>query len=174
MGATVVSCGDAPPVLKFGEHVLDFMALTVERFVIIQRLLTVFSSRDARRRALLRQSVAEPVAIVAAVSDQGYGPWQAEEQDLGALVVTDLTGSEVEQDRLASLVTDGVQLGVQAALCPSQTTGKAPFCAKLAAVRWAFRCVALIMIRSGFLPAVASATKIRSNTPSRLQRTKRL
>jgi hypothetical protein len=71
-------------------------------------------------------------------------------------VVTDLTGSEVEQDRLASLVTDGVQLGVQAALCPSQTTGKAPFCAKLAAVRWAFRCVASIMIRSGFLPAVAS------------------
>ena len=42
MGASVIACGDASPVLELGEHVLDFVALAVERFVIVQRLLAVF------------------------------------------------------------------------------------------------------------------------------------
>ena len=42
------------------------------------------------------------------------------------------------------------------------------------AVRYAFRWVASIIMRSGFGPSLASAAKIRSNTPSLLQRMKRL
>jgi hypothetical protein len=174
MGAAVIACGDASPVLELGEHVLDLVALAVERFVIFQRLLAVFGGRDTGDGATLCQAIAEPVAVVAAISDQRAGLWQVGQKRSGALVVADLPGGEVQQDRPSGLIADGVQLGVQTAFCSSQTAGKAPFCARLAAVRWAFRCVASIMIRPGFLPSVASATKMRSNTPSRLHRTKRL
>ena len=39
MGAAVIACGDASPVLELGEHVFDLVALAVERFIILQRLL---------------------------------------------------------------------------------------------------------------------------------------
>jgi hypothetical protein len=46
MGAAVIACGGASPVLELGEHVLDLVALAVERFVIFQRLRAVFGGRD--------------------------------------------------------------------------------------------------------------------------------
>jgi hypothetical protein len=103
------------------------MALTVERFVIVHRLLAIFSAWYARRRALLDQSVAEPVAVVTAIGDQGGCSRQARQQRLSALVVADLAGGEMQQDRPPGLVADGVQFGVQAAFGASQTAGKAPF-----------------------------------------------
>ncbi len=42
-------------------------------------------------------------------------------------VVADLPGGRVQQNRLSGLVANRVQLGAQAAFCPLQTTGKAPF-----------------------------------------------
>lgn len=53
MGASVVSRGDSSPVLDFGEHVLDFVALFVEDGVIGNECLAVFLGRDARRNAAL-------------------------------------------------------------------------------------------------------------------------
>lgn len=64
----------------------------------------------------------------------------------------------------------GTELGVQSALRALDTTGNIPFLSRLAAVRWAFRCMALIMMRSGLGPLPASPAKMRSKTPSRLQR----
>ena len=127
MSTSVVACGDASPILELGEHVLDFVALTIERFVIIKRLL---GRRDARDCTALNQAIAESVAVIAAVGNQRGGLGQAGQQYLCPLVIAHLTGGEVEQDRPARLVADGVQLGVQAAFCPSQTAGKAPFCAR--------------------------------------------
>jgi len=51
VGASVVSCGNTAPVLEFSEHVLDFVALPVEGFVIIERALSVFPAGDAGRDA---------------------------------------------------------------------------------------------------------------------------
>ncbi len=45
---------------------------------------------------------------------------------------------------------------------------------RLAAVRWAFRCVASIITVSVAALSPASVAKIRSKTPIRLQRMKRL
>ena len=59
--------------------------------------------------------------------DQGGCSRQARQQRLSALVVADLAGGEVQQDRPPGLVADGVQFGVQAAFGASQTAGKAPF-----------------------------------------------
>ena len=41
MGAAVIACGDASPVLELGEHVLDLVALAVERPVVRDRYFAV-------------------------------------------------------------------------------------------------------------------------------------
>lgn len=50
--AAVVAHGDAAPVFDATEHDLDFVALLVERFVIIDGLLAVLAWRDAGCDAL--------------------------------------------------------------------------------------------------------------------------
>jgi hypothetical protein len=81
---------------------------------------------------------------------------------------------EHQNDAAALAAADGVQLRVQAALGAPETAGKSPFFSRLAAVRCAFRWVASIISLSGLSASAASAAKMRKNTPSRLQRTKRL
>lgn len=75
MGASIVSCGDPPPVLDPAEHILDTVSLFVERFVVGGRMVSLFTRRNAGRNTFLFQSVAEPVGVVAAVGEQfpGFG-----------------------------------------------------------------------------------------------------
>lgn len=70
MGASVVACYDAPPVLELGEHVLDFVALLVEALVIIAGLFSVLPAWDAGRDVPGCQLIAEPVAVIAPVADE--------------------------------------------------------------------------------------------------------
>jgi hypothetical protein len=56
-------------------------------------------------------------------------------------LIVDLPLDEQHHDQAPLLVADGVQLRVQAALGSRDAARTAPFSAKLAAVRWAFRCV---------------------------------
>lgn len=76
MGASVVSCGNAPPVFELGEHILDFVALFIERLVIVDCQLSVLSARDTWRDAPCGRLITEPVAVVAAISDECLGPGQ--------------------------------------------------------------------------------------------------
>ena len=75
MGASVVSRGNPPPILELGEHVLDFVALAVERFVIVEGAFSVFSTGDAWRNASPGQLLAEPGAVVASIGDQRASLW---------------------------------------------------------------------------------------------------
>jgi hypothetical protein len=80
-----------------------------------------------------------------------------------------------QQDRwLAVAVTDGMQLRVHTAFGPPDTAGNSPFLTKLAAERCALRGPASIITVSVVALLAADAVKMRSNTPIRLQRTKRL
>ena len=63
------------------------------------------------------------------------GGGQVVEDHGGALVVTDLTGAELEDDGPASLITYGVEFGVQSTLGASDMAGNIPFFSRLAAVR---------------------------------------
>jgi len=47
VSAPVISHGNAPPVLEFGEHIFDLMALPVKDGVIGNEGLPVFLWRDA-------------------------------------------------------------------------------------------------------------------------------
>src|SRR5437764_14706450 len=73
VGAAVVAGGDAAPVLEFGEHVLDFVALLIERLVIGQRDFPALGGRNARLGASFGESFSKPIAVIAPISDQGGG-----------------------------------------------------------------------------------------------------
>ncbi|AAW59736.1 hypothetical protein GOX2672 (plasmid) [Gluconobacter oxydans 621H] len=67
-----------------------------------------------------------------------------------------------------------MKLRVQAAFCASDMAGKSPFLSRDAAVLCALRCVASIIKRFERPAFSVRATKIRSKTPRRLHRMKRL
>ena len=58
---------DTAPVLEPAEHVLDLVALSVERPVVGDRHLAVDLRRYAGRDALCGQGASKPVGVIAAI-----------------------------------------------------------------------------------------------------------
>jgi hypothetical protein len=135
VGAAVVAGGDAAPVLEFGEHVLDFVALLIERLVIGQRDFPAFGGRNARLAASFGESFSKPIAVIAPISDQGGGWRQVGKDQPRTCVIAHLPLAEHEDEGLAAAVTDSVQLRVQAAFRAPDPAGNSPFFKRLAAVR---------------------------------------
>ena len=73
MGAAVVAGGDTSPVFETGKQVLDLVPLAIELLVIGVLDLAVGRWRDAWGDAATGKGVAEPVAVVALVSQQFLG-----------------------------------------------------------------------------------------------------
>ena len=69
MGASVVACVDAPPVLEYSKHVLDLVALFIERFIVHDLCFVVLFQWYARCDAFGFQSVPGPVDIIAAIRE---------------------------------------------------------------------------------------------------------
>lgn len=148
VGASIISCGDASPVLDPAEHVLDAVSLLVERFVVFGGMLALFARRDARGSLCLSGRCGTS-RHRSRVSQQLPGFWQMVEQVACTLIIADLACGQEEQQRPPQPVGDSMQLGVQAAFGSSDTAGKSPFFSRLAAVRWAFKWVASIISLSG-------------------------
>src|SRR6185437_593205 len=174
MGTAVIAHGDATPVFEFSEHVVDGVALLVEGLAVAQLSFAVLTRRDAGSDAVALQRCPEPVGVITAVGDQLLRFGQTVEQASCARVIARLSCRQVQVDGPAAAIADRMKLRVQAALRATDTAGNSPFLSRLAAVRCALRCVAAIINRSGGPCAPASARNIRSNTPIRLQRMKRL
>jgi hypothetical protein len=75
--ASVVAGVDAPPVLELAEHVLDLVALAVERSVV--GICTLRLAFDGMQGAMPRsvRACAEPVGVVALVAEQRLGGGKA-------------------------------------------------------------------------------------------------
>ena len=78
--------------------------------------------------------MAQPVGIVAPVAQQRLGLGEGVDHKGRALVVAHLALAEQQDQRTGLSVADGVELGVQAAFGPSDTSGNSPFLSKQAAV----------------------------------------
>jgi len=128
------------------------VALAVECGVIGIWDFAAAARWDARFDAPSFQFLTEPGAVIATVGDETRSWRQSAEHEPGALVVAHLAFRQEQDERAALAVADGVELGVQPALGSPDTAGNIPFLSRLAAVRWAFRCVASIMMRSDFEP----------------------
>jgi hypothetical protein len=77
VGAAIVAGVDASPVLEPTEHILDLVALAVERLVMWDRRFAVGLGRDASCDVESGQGVAEPVGVIAFVAEKRFGPGKA-------------------------------------------------------------------------------------------------
>jgi hypothetical protein len=133
--AAVIACCDAPPVLEFSEHVFDFMALFVERFIVFDLDFAVRFRRDAGRNTLFHERGPEPVGIIPAIRQQGFCLRQNRQQQSRALVIAHLAFGEQHDDRSSVAIANGMKFRVQAALRATDTAGNIPFFSRQAAVR---------------------------------------
>ena len=110
MGAAVIAHGDAPPVFQFSKHVLDFVALFVECFIVPDLDFAVLLRRDAGRDAFFDQSISEPVRVITPVRQKLFCFWQLVEQQGRALVIAHLACGKLQQDRPATAIGHGMKL----------------------------------------------------------------
>lgn len=174
MGAAVVPHRNTPPILDAAEHDFDLVALFVELFTVAALLLAVVARRDARLDAVLLQGSDQPVRVI----PHGRRSDVVHEGDWGAGISRPCNRSFARRSATAAPACRCRRTRraawSSAPLSSGRYGDKHPFLSRLAAVRWALRCVASIiscLVPSGLF---ASSVNIKSNTPIRLQRTKRL
>lgn len=85
VGAWVIACGDASPVLELGEEVLDLMALAIERLAVSEGDFPTAARWNAGFDAFGDPRLAERGAIIAAVRDEGFGCGRAASTRLAPL-----------------------------------------------------------------------------------------
>lgn len=73
MGASVIAHGHSPPVLDSSKHVLHFVALLVEYFVVINRGFATFPGRYAGSDSLVMQGFSKPSGIISSIGKQVFG-----------------------------------------------------------------------------------------------------
>ena len=123
VGASVIAGVDASPVLEAGEHILDAMALPVERSVVGYMDPAIDLGRDAGGDASFGESIAEPVGVIAPVGEHGVGGWQGIDQQGSAFEVAGLSLRERQADGTAAAIAYGMELGGQSATAAPDTSG---------------------------------------------------
>jgi hypothetical protein len=123
--------------------------------------------------ALAFDQVADAVGVVCAVGVDDAALRQIDEQRFRRAAVCRLTRRQVEGERSAVVVGDGVDLGVATAPADADRLDVSPPLPP-AAERCAFTCVLSISTSVGGPPAAASASKTSRQTPFAAQRTFRL
>ena len=138
--APVVACSDPAPVLDAAEHNLDAVSAFLAALVIFDGFVAGFSARDAGRDTLLLQSIAEPVGIIATISEQPLGFGKLVEQSGGTDIIADLACGHEEAERAPLRIRHGMKFGVHAAFGAADQASRIPFfTARLDAVRCAFK-----------------------------------
>jgi hypothetical protein len=127
MSAAIIMGGNPAPVLELGEHVLDLVALTIQRLVIGDRCLPAPGRRNARRDVLLDKSCPELVAIIAPVGNQSGARRQRSQVEPSAPLIAHLAFLQQQDDRLAGAIAGGMRLGVQPAFRAPDTRGTSLF-----------------------------------------------
>jgi hypothetical protein len=69
VGALVVAGVDAPPVLEACEHVLDAVALPIERAIVTVLNFAASTRRNARCYAVFDERLPEPAGIIASMGE---------------------------------------------------------------------------------------------------------
>lgn len=70
MGTSVVSGGDAAPVLEFSEHILDLVSLAIQGLIIDDLLASVALWWDTGADPALDETLPEPIGVIALFGQQ--------------------------------------------------------------------------------------------------------
>ena len=129
-GGFVVACRNRAKLLEFGEEVLDQVPCLVEIAVVIAERSAVGPWRDHGGFARRRQRFKHPlVGIERLVGDQCLG-LHLRQKLIGTDQIMRFAAAQVQADRIAERVNEGVDLG-------TQTTARAPDRLVLAGFFWA-------------------------------------
>ena len=90
MRATVVSSVNSAPVLEPAKHVLDLVALFVERRIVRDRHLAVCPRWNAGCYFALRQCISKPVSVISLVTQERLCLGESMQHLRGTFVVTHL------------------------------------------------------------------------------------
>ena len=110
MGTAIVAGRDASPILEPCEHILDFVALLIERLVVGRRDFPAFGRRNAGLAASSAQGGPEPIAVIATIGKKRFGGGQGIKDQACALGVAHLPLAEQQDEGLALAVADSVEL----------------------------------------------------------------
>src|SRR5690606_28878505 len=151
------------------EHALDGIAALVERTAEAAFPAPVGLWRDVRNRLLALDQIADAIAVIGAVGMDNAASWQIDQQQLRRTAVGRLSRRQVEGERPALRVGDGVEFGVAAAPADADRLGVSPRFPP-AAERCAFTCVLSISTSAGGPPSAGSASNTARHTPFSDQR----
>src|SRR4051812_48085161 len=102
-------------MLDLAEETLDEVAIAVEEGAESRRVDPSRYGLDVGPGAALRQAHAEGVTVIGAVGEQDLAGAEAVEHVASASAVTGLALGELERDRIAIGVDEGMDLGRQSA-----------------------------------------------------------
>ena len=135
MRATIISHGNAPPILEAAEQALNEIATFVKLGVVNDGLFAAAATGNTGRDVALAERSAPSVAVIALVGNQDLGLRERGKHHINPPIIADLTFGQQQDDRSPVTVGDGVELGVESASGPSDAPRKSPFFSRLAAVR---------------------------------------
>lgn len=171
MRGLVVSRGDGPKLFEFAEEILDQMSRFVEMLVIRTQALTIGARGNDHGLASLLQRLDHTfIGVECFVGDHDFGV-DCGKQQIGAVEIMSVAGSESEAGWIAERIDSGVDLGGQPAFAaPDRLV--APFFGAPALCWWA-RTIVLSIIAYSLSGSAAKCLNIRSQTPVLAQRLKR-
>ena len=172
--ASVIPSCNSAPIFDPVECIFDLITLFIQGLAIFGRVVASFAWWNAGLDTPGFQRSAIFITIIAFVTDHNAGLGQARVHDLCPNMIGSLACCQSHYDRLAIIVNNGVQFGVQPTFCAPNVARNIPFFARLQAVLCALMWVASICKVSGASSFPANLLNILSKTPNRLHRTNRL
>lgn len=169
----VVACGDAAELLDTIEEALDEVSLFVEPWREGEALLAVGSIGNVGSDVPCRSGVADSVAVISFVAQQGCAFGNGFDQRFSLTGVVDLPASQSQADRASVSIDKGMEFAGEAAPGTSHATIAASPFLPVAPFWWTRMQVESIITSSPFYPAETAASS-RSQTPALRQRTNRL
>src|SRR5690554_4954012 len=174
-GAAIIAGGESAKMLQFVEAALDAVALAIERCVERNEHLAAAARGDHGFHPGRRDVLANGVAVVGLVGNDGVAGG-AVQQRRGRAAVVHLAAGQQEAQRPPERVGNEMDFGRQSASGTPQSLVRAPFLAPPLPVAacWCALTRVASSIRYAFLRSFVSSAKIRSQTPAFAQREKRL
>jgi len=127
--------------------------------------VSVFLGRDNGLGSALFDEVAQFIAVIAAIRNNGSSFWGCFQTFFGGNKIADVAGRQNQNDGTTFVVCDGVNLAVTASARASYATIRAPFLRPHPAVLWTLMCVLSMDKLSGVPASATNAAKMRANTP---------
>lgn len=131
-------------MLEFGEEPFDQVALTIEPLAEAGLPLSIGFGRDVGRSALFLDQRADAIGIVGLVGEHDHVRSKVVEQIVRDLAIMCLASSQIEADREALRIDDGMDFGCEPASGATETMISIPLFAVAAC--WCARMEVLSII----------------------------